>query len=76
MAERDGCAVVEPEVRPDQVPLFVSAPPRWSSAELVNVLKNLSVKQWCKECPKLREAMWGGELWSRGYFVSGPPAMR
>ena len=69
IAERYGFAIVEQEVMPDHVHLFVSAPPRWSPAELVNVLKSISAKQLFKEIPKLRQAMWGGELWSSGYFV-------
>ena len=69
IAERYGFQVVEQEVMPDHVHVFVSAPPRWSPAELVNVLKSVSAKQLFKEFPRLREAMWGGELWSSGYFV-------
>ena len=69
IAERYGFQVIEQEVMPDHVHVFVSAPPRWSPAELVNVLKSVSAKQLFKEFPRLREAMWGGELWSSGYFV-------
>jgi len=69
IAERYGFQVVEQAVMPDHVHVFVSAPPRWSPAELVNVLKSVSAKQLFKEFPRLREAMWGGELWSSGYFV-------
>ncbi len=69
IAERYGFAVVEQAVMPDHVHLFVSAPPRWSPAELVNVLKSVSAKQLFKEFPRLRQAMWGGELWNSGYFV-------
>ena len=69
IAERYGFQVVEQAVMPDHVHVFISAPPRWSPAELVNVLKSVSAKQLFKEFPRLREAMWGGELWSSGYFV-------
>jgi putative transposase len=69
IAERYGFAIVEQEVMPDHVHLFVSAPPRWSPAELVNVLKGVSARQLRKESSPLREATWGGSLWSDGYFV-------
>jgi len=69
IAERYGFTVVEQEVMPDHVHVFVSAPPRWSPAELVNVLKSVSAKQLFKEFPRLRKAMWGGELWRSGSFV-------
>ena len=69
VAERYGFAIVAQEVMPDHVHVFVSAPPRWSPAELVNVLKSLSARQLFVEFPALREAMWQGALWSDGYFV-------
>ena len=69
IAERYGFTVVEQEVMPDHVHVFVSAPPRWSPAELVKVLKSVSARQLFEEFPPLRERMWGGELWSDGYFV-------
>ena len=69
IAERYGFTVVEQEVRPDHVHMFVAAPPRGSPAELVRVLKSVSAQQWFKECPPRRERMWGGELWSSGYVV-------
>ena len=69
IAARYGFGIVEQEVMPDHVHVFVSAPPRWSPAELVNVLKSVSAKQLFKEVPPLREAMWGEPLWSSGYFV-------
>ena len=69
IAERHGFEIVEQEVMPDHVHVFVSAPPRWSPAELVNVLKGVSARRLLEEFPELREAMWGGSLWSDGYFV-------
>ena len=69
IAERDGFPVVEQEVLPDHVHVFVAAPPRWSPAELVRVRKSVSAQQVFKECPPLRERMWGGELWSSGSCV-------
>jgi putative transposase len=68
-AERYGFEIVEQEVMPDHVHLFVSAPPRWSPAELVQVLKSVSWVRLMKERPEMKEATWGGPLWSSGYFV-------
>ena len=68
-AERYGFAIREQAVRLDHVHLLVVAPPRWSPAELVRVLKSCSARQLFAEFPHLRDALWGGELWSDGYFV-------
>ena len=69
IAARYGFAIVEQEVMPDHVHLFVSAPPRWSPAQLVNVLKGVSARQLRQGMPTVREVTWGGSLWSDGYFV-------
>ena len=68
-AERYGFEIVEQEVMPEHVHLFVSAPPRFSPAELVQVLKSVSWVRLMKEHPEMKETTWGGPLWSSGYFV-------
>ena len=69
IAERYGFRIVEQEVMRDHVHLFVSAPPRFSPAELVKVLKSVSWHRLLVEMPKLKDELWGGALWSSGYFV-------
>jgi putative transposase len=54
IAERYGFTIVEQEVMPDHVHLFVSAPPRYSPAELVNILKGISSQQLKKQEPEIR----------------------
>src|SRR3990167_4317219 len=56
-AERYGFLIVEQEIMPDHVHVFVSAPPRWSPAELVNVLKGVSARRLLEEFPHLLEAI-------------------
>ena len=68
-AERYGFQIVEQEVMPDHIHLFVSAPPRYSPAELVKILKSVSWVRLMKERPEMKEVLWGGALWSSGYFV-------
>ena len=69
IAERYGFRIVEQEVVGDHVHLFVSAPPRYSPAEVVKILKSVSWNRLMKEMPELKEVLWGGALWSSGYFV-------
>ena len=68
-AERYGFSIVAQEVMPDHVHLFVSAPPRFSPAELVKILKSVSWNQLMRQKPEMKEILWGGALWSSGYFV-------
>ena len=69
IAARYGFAIVEQEVMPEHVPLVVSAPPRGSPAQLVNVLKGVSARPLRQGMPPGREVTWGGSLWSAGDFV-------
>ena len=34
-----------------------------------NILKSVSWNQLMKEMPEMKELLWGGVLWSSGYFV-------
>ena len=53
----------------DHVHIFVGAPPRYSPAELVQIMKSISAREVFKKFPKLRKQLWAGELWNDGYFV-------
>ncbi len=57
------------EVVEDHVHVFIEAPPRYSPAQVVQILKSVSAREVFKEFPKLRKQLWAGEFWSDGYFV-------
>lgn len=57
------------EVVEDHVHIFVEAPPRYSPARVVQVMKSVSAREVFKRFPKLRKKLWAGELWNDGYFV-------
>jgi len=57
------------EVVEDHVHIFLEAPPRYSPAEVVQIMKSLSGREVFKKFPKLRKQLWAGEMWNDGYFV-------
>jgi putative transposase len=57
------------QVMEDHVHLFLSAPPRYSPARIVQILKSISARELFARFPWLRRKLWGGELWEDGYFV-------
>ena len=69
IAERYEFEIDTMEVMEDHVHLFLSAPPRYAPSEIVQIMKSVSAKKVFQEFPTLREDLWGGELWSDGYFV-------
>jgi len=69
IAERYEFEIDTMEVKDDHVHLFLSAPPRYSPARVVQVIKSISAKRVFKEFPEVKKQLWGGEFWSDGYFV-------
>ncbi len=57
------------EIMEDHVQVFVSAPPRYSPAEIVQIFKSISAREVFKRYPSLRRVLWKKELWNDGYFV-------
>ena len=57
------------EVVEDHVHIFLEAPPRLSPARIVQILKSVSAREMFRQYPRLRRQLWGGKLWSDGYFV-------
>ena len=53
----------------DHVHIFMGAPPRYSPADMVQIMKSISAREVFKKFPKLRKQLWAGELWNDGYFV-------
>ena len=61
--------VVEISIQVDHVHLFLHVPPKYSPAQVVQIMKSSSAGEIFKEFPRLRKRLWAGELWSDGYFV-------
>src|SRR3989338_3774187 len=62
--------LIEMEIMPDHVHLFVSAHPKQSPLEIVKKLKGISARLIFKKYPKFqKKEFWGKHLWSGGYYV-------
>ena len=69
IAEEYDMSVDTLEVVEDHVHIFLEAPPRLSPARIVQILKSVSAREMFRQYPRLRRQLWGGKLWSDGYFV-------
>jgi len=54
----------------DHVHFLVQSVPMYSPKELVQIIKSITAREIFRQCPEVKEKLWGGEIWSDGYFVS------
>jgi len=54
----------------NHVHYLVSSAPKYSPAELMQIIKSITAREIFKRHPDIKEQLWGGELWSEGYFVA------
>ena len=63
--------ILELEVMPDHIHIFLSAQPTVAPTDIVRTLKSISAIDLFKEYPELKKFYARcGSLWSKGYFVS------
>jgi len=54
----------------DHVHFLVQAVPSMSPTQVITTIKSLTGKEIFRLHPKVKRILWGGNLWSAGYFVS------
>jgi putative transposase len=53
----------------NHVHIFAGAHPATSPAKLIQTLKSISAKKMFEQYPKIKKFLWGGALWSIGYYI-------
>ena len=53
----------------DHIHVFAGAHPAISPASVVQILKSISARELFKKYPDIKKFLWGGHLWSIGYYV-------
>jgi putative transposase len=71
IAEQYGFEILACEVMPNHVHLFVSAPPKYSPADLAQLFKGITSRRLRQEPgEQIRRQIWKpGTLWSPSYYV-------
>lgn len=54
----------------DHVHFLVQSVPTYSVTKIVTLIKSLTARAIFKRCPEVKKILWGGELWTDGYFAS------
>ena len=60
------------EIGTDKNPVHFLVPsvPSYSPTKIVKMIKSLTAREVFKRAPAVKKQLWGGEFWSKGYFIS------
>ena len=54
----------------DHVHYLIQSTPNHSPAEIIRTVKSITARRIFAEHPEVKKQLWGGELWTDGYFAS------
>mgnify|MGYP000114934028 FL=1 len=54
----------------NHIHILCSFKPSYSGSDVVRIFKSITARELFKQFPELRKELWGGELWSDGYYIS------
>jgi putative transposase len=54
----------------DHVHYLLSAAPKFSPSQVVRLIKSIVARELFRRHPDLKRELWGGELWTDGFFVA------
>ena len=54
----------------DHVHFFIQSVPTYSLKKIVQTIKSITARKMFERMPEIKEKLWGGEFWSKGYFIS------
>ena len=54
----------------DHIHILCSFHPKYSIGEVVRKFKSITARELFKKFPDLKKELWGGELWSDGYYAA------
>ena len=53
----------------DHVHFLVQSVPTYSPTKIVRTIKSITAREIFRRLPSVKEILWGGELWTDGYYV-------
>lgn len=54
----------------DHVHFLIQSVPTYSVTKIVTIIKSISAREVFRRCPQVKKQLWGGELWTDGYYAS------
>ena len=54
----------------NHVHYLLSAAPKYAPSHIIQMVKSITARELFKRHPDLKKDLWGGELWTDGFFVA------
>ena len=54
----------------DHVHFLIQGVPTMSPKEIIQIVKSITAKEMFKQHPEVKLKLWGGEFWTKGYYVN------
>ena len=54
----------------DHVHFLLQGTPLYSPSRIVQTIKSITAREMFKRMPEIKKELWGGEFWSKGYYIS------
>lgn len=54
----------------DHIHFLVQSVPSYSPTKIVRTIKSLTAREIFRRFPSVKQLLWGGEFWSKGYFIA------
>ena len=70
IAKRYELAFLEIGTDNDHVHFLVQSVPSYRPTKIVQIIKSLTAREIFHRVPTVKKRLWGGEFWSKGYFIS------
>ena len=70
IAKRYAIIFLEIGTERNHVHFLIPSIPTYSPTKIVKTIKSITAREVCKRVPAVKEQLWGGEFWSKGYFIS------
>ena len=70
IAKRYEIVFIEIGVEKDHVHFLLQSVPSYSPTRIVRMIKSITAREIFKRAPAVKKQLWGGEFWSKGYFMS------
>ena len=70
IADRYEIDFLEIGVDRDHVHFLVQSVPMYSPTKVVRTIKSITAREIFSRVPEVKKQLWGGEFWSKAYYVS------